>query len=141
MTGDGLLLHATCVAVEGRGVLICGPSGAGKSALGVQLMALGARLVADDQVALSRRDGALWAACPPAIRGMIEARGVGLLNADPLDGAEVVLAVDMAERERMRLPPRRGVIYLGRTVDLVLGQETPHFPAAVMLYLRAGRRE
>ena len=141
MTGDGLLLHATCVAVEGRGVLITGPSGAGKSALALQLLALGARLVADDRVALSPRDGALWAACPPAIRGMIEARGVGLLNADPLDGAEVVLAVDMAERETMRLPPRRGVTYLGRTVDLVLGQETPHFPAAVMLYLRAGRRE
>ena len=95
MTDDGLLLHATCVAVEGRGVLICGPSGAGKSALGLQLMALGARLVADDQVALSRRDGALWAACPPTIRGMIEARGVGLLNADPVEGAEVVLAVDL----------------------------------------------
>ncbi|MEZ5753878.1 MAG: serine kinase [Paracoccaceae bacterium] len=141
MTGEGLLLHATCVAVEGRGVLITGPSGAGKSALALQLLALGARLVADDRVALSLRDGALWAACPPAIRGMIEARGVGLLNADPLDGAEVVLAVDMGERDATRLPPRRGVTYLGRTVDLVSGQETPHFPAAVMLYLRAGRRE
>lgn len=138
---DGLLLHATCVAVEGRGLLITGPSGAGKSALALQMMAFGARLVADDRVALSRRDGALWADCPPAIRGMIEARGVGLLNADPLPGAEVVLAVDLGQVEEMRLPPRREVIYLGQRVDLVLGQQTPHFPASLLLYLRAGRRE
>jgi HPr kinase/phosphorylase len=137
----GLLLHATCVAVEGRGILITGPSGAGKSALALQLMALGARLVADDQVALSLRDGALWATCPPTIRGMIEARGVGLLNADPVEGAEVVLAVDLGQGETMRLPPRREVTYLGRVVDLVLGQQTPHFPAALLLYVRAGRRE
>ncbi len=141
MTGDGLLLHATCVVVEGRGILITGPSGAGKSALALQLMALGARLVADDQVALSLRDGALWAACPPTIRGMIEARGMGLLNADPVEGAEVVLAVDLGQEETMRLPPRREVSYLGRTVDLVLGSQTPHFPAALLLYVRAGRRE
>ena len=141
MTGDGLLLHATCVAVDGRGILIIGPSGAGKSALGLQLIALGARLVADDQVALSLRDGALWAACPPTIRGMIEARGVGLLNADPVEGAEVVLAVDLEQTEAMRLPPRRKVSYLGRTVDLVLGQVGPHFPASLLLYVTAGRRE
>ncbi len=140
MSGDHLL-HATCVAVEGRGILITGPSGAGKSALGLQLMALGARLVADDQVALSLRDGALWAACPPTIRGMIEARGVGILNAEPDEGAKVALVVDLGEAETMRLPLRRRVSYLGRTVDLVLGQNAPHFPASLMLYVRAGRRE
>ena len=109
--------------------------------MALQLMALGARLVADDRVALSCRDGALWAACPTAIAGMIEARGVGLLNADPLPGAEVVLAVDLGQQETMRLPPRREVTYLGQRVDLVLGQDTPHFPASLLLYLRAGRRE
>lgn len=137
----GLTLHATCVAVEGRGVLITGPSGSGKSGLALTLMAHGARLVADDQVTLSVAEGALWATCPPAIRGMIEARGIGLLAADPVETAEVVLVVDLGTPEAERLPPRREVTYLGRTVALVRGGEGPHFPAALLHYVRAGRRE
>ena len=46
----GVNLHASCIAVHGRGVLILGPSGAGKSSLALQLMALGADLVADDMI-------------------------------------------------------------------------------------------
>lgn len=140
MTG-GLTLHATCVALEGRGVLITGPSGAGKSGLALALMAHGARLVADDRVTLSVRDGALLATCPPAIRGMIEARGIGLLGADPLDEVEVGLVVDLELPETERLPPRRVVTYLGRTVALVRGSAGPHFPAALLHYVRAGRKE
>lgn len=143
MTGDpdSLTLHATCVAVDGRGLLITGPSGAGKSALALALMAHGARLVADDQVTLSTRDTALVATCPPPLRGMIEARGLGLLHADALDETVVMVAVDLARTEDMRLPPQRDVTYLGRTVALVRGQSAPHFPAALLHYVRAGRKE
>lgn len=136
-----MTLHATCVAVEGRGCLITGPSGSGKSGLALQMMALGARLVADDRVTLSLRDGALWATCPAPIRGMIEARGLGLLHAEALEGVEPVLTVDLSRTETERLPPQREVDYLGRSVALVLGSAAPHFPASLLLYLRAGRRE
>lgn len=138
---ETLTLHATCVAVEGRGCLITGPSGSGKSALALQMMALGAQLVADDRVILTLQNSALWATCPAPLRGMIEARGLGLLNADPLDSAAIALAVDLSQSEPDRLPPQREVVYLGRTVALVLGSDRPHFPAALMLYLRSGRRE
>ena len=138
---ESLTLHATCVVVEGCGVLITGPSGAGKSGLALALMAHGARLVADDRVTLSVREGALWATCPTAIRGMIEARGLGLLGAEPLEEAEVGLVVDLGMPETERLPPRRVVTYLGRTVALVRGGAWPHFPAALLHYVRAGRKE
>lgn len=139
MTAPDLILHAGCVALDGRGLLIIGPSGSGKSSLALSLMALGADLVSDDRTILTLRGGELHAQCPPALRGMIEARGLGILNARPLDGAKVVLAVDMGVTETERLPPHRYVTYLGRTVALVHAQQTAHFPAALLAYLKGGR--
>lgn len=133
-------LHASCVAVGRRGVVILGPSGSGKSGLALSLMALGAVLVADDRTDLCLRDGAVVARCPAPLRGMIEARGVGLLNAPTLDEAEVVLVIDLATPETDRLPPRRSISLLGVACDLVLGSPLAHFPAAVLCYLTHGRR-
>ena len=45
-----LLVHGTCVDLDGRGILLRGPSGSGKSDLALRLIDSGARLVADDQV-------------------------------------------------------------------------------------------
>ena len=134
-----LTLHATTVAVEGRGILITGPAGAGKSSLALALMALGARLVADDRTILTTEGAALVATCPPSLHGMIEARGIGILRADAVDRAVVTVAVDMGQTETERLPEHRDVTYLGRMVPLVLGQRLPHFPSALLHYVRAGR--
>ena len=43
-------LHATCVSINGKGVLLLGPSSSGKSDLGLRLVDGGAQLVADDRV-------------------------------------------------------------------------------------------
>jgi HPr kinase/phosphorylase len=136
---DRLILHATCIAVDGRGLLIMGPSGSGKSALALQLIAYGAQLVADDRTEITRQGEALIATCPAAIRGRIEARGVGILSARAVASARLTLAVDLAQVESHRLPPRRSVSVLGTTLDLVLGSRDCHFPAAVMCYLKGGR--
>ena len=78
-------LHASAVALTpAAGVLILGPSGVGKSSLALRLMALGARLVADDGVALTVQAGALIARAPAPIAGLIEARGAGILHAEAL---------------------------------------------------------
>ena len=132
-------LHATAVALDAaRGVLILGRSGAGKSALGLELMALGAQLVSDDRVDVARRDGALWASAPAAIRGRIEARGIGLLEAPPLDTARLVLVVDLDRPEPDRLPPHRVTEILDISLPLVFSAQGCS-PAAILQYLK-GRR-
>ena len=135
-----VLMHATCVAVSGRGVLILGPAGAGKSALGLDLIALGAELVADDQTELTLLGSRVIARCPPPLRGLIEARGVGILTAPPLAEAEITLVVDLAQPEPDRLPPLRKTLLLGLPVDLVLGQGNAHLPSSVLRYLSGARQ-
>ena len=48
-------MHATCVDINGSGVLIVGRSGSGKSSLAINLLALGSTLVADDQCELVKK--------------------------------------------------------------------------------------
>lgn len=138
--GTAQVLHASCVAVDGRGLLVLGPSGAGKSSLCLALLALGARLVSDDRTGVAPRDGALIARCPaPAQRGLIEARGLGLLHAPVSDAVPLALVVDLAREETDRLPPPRRITIAGIDLPLVLRAQNDHFPSALMLYLRHGR--
>lgn len=146
MSGDSpgpvpALIHATTVALNGRGLMIMGPSGAGKSVLALRMMALGAALVADDQTLLVPVEGQLIARCPPALSGMIEARGIGLLRADPAGPVALAHVVDLAQTETERLPPLRQVSICGTAIDLVLGQQADHFPSMLIQLLRTGRAE
>ncbi|MDR0810582.1 MAG: serine kinase [Gemmobacter sp.] len=133
-------LHASCIALAGRGLLILGPSGAGKSVLALELMAFGCALVADDRVDLRRDGDRLVASAPPQLSGLIEARHVGLLQADALASVPLVLAVDLARREVERLPHIRQFDLLGCHLDLVLGAGNPHLSPALLQYLRGGRQ-
>lgn len=141
MTPESQVLHATCVAVQGRGLLVLGPSGSGKSSLAIRLLALGALLVSDDRTRVEATGGRLMASCPSAaISGLIEARGVGLLQAPVAESVEVALVVDLGQPEDQRLPPFRRVTILGCELPLVLRVQNDHFPDALMLYLRHGRQ-
>ena len=132
-------VHATCVAFAKCGLLIIGPTGSGKSTLGLALMALGAKLVSDDRTMVTNKAGKLIARCPPAIRGLIEARGLGLIRAQTIASAQIALVVDLGQTETHRLPPHRNTTLCGVTCDLVLGQQTPHFPSFLLAYMMGGR--
>ena len=140
--GNSTILHASCVAAYGRALLILGPSGAGKSALALQLMALGAELVSDDRTEVRATPDGLIARCPSdTIRGLVEARGIGLLRAAPLDQAPVSLVADLSQDEDQRLPPRRQITILQYALPLVRQVRDTHFTAALMLYLQHGRQD
>jgi serine kinase of HPr protein (carbohydrate metabolism regulator) len=76
------LVHATCVVIDGRGILLRGPSGAGKSDLALRLIEAGAGLVADDQVHLEAQQGRVIASAPQSLYGLIEVRGLGPVRLD-----------------------------------------------------------
>jgi len=132
--------HATAVAVGHRAVLLTGASGSGKSGLALEMMARGAALVADDQVILTRDDDAITLTCPPPLRGMIEARGVGILHAEPCAEAQLALVVDMDQTETDRMPPARMIDMLGVSIKLLHNVASQHFPAAIIQYLKTADR-
>ena len=138
-SSEDITLHATTVALDGRALLIRGASGSGKSALALMLMAWGAGLVADDRTRVLRRENALWAECPPTIRGRIEARGLGILSAAPVPAARLAAVVDLDEAETERLPPFRTVTLLGLPLPLILRSDGLSFPAGLLQYLKGER--
>jgi len=142
MGGSGdLCLHASCVALDGRGLLISGGSGSGKSTLALGLMALGATLVADDRVMLTLEKGGLIARPPVALVGLIEARGLGILRAERCQRVEICAVVDMDKPETERLPPIRRIKILGQAVTLLHRVDAAHFAPALLQYLKRGRQD
>lgn len=96
MTADGIVRrHATAIELRSgenaAGILIIGPSGSGKSSLALRMIdqpgfgmtpaePVSARLVSDDQVVLTRRGDGVVMTSPPAIAGLVEVRGVGIIR-------------------------------------------------------------
>jgi serine kinase of HPr protein (carbohydrate metabolism regulator) len=111
-------VHAGCVAIMGRGVLIAGASGRGKSDLALRLIDRGARLISDDYSLLRVDGGRLVASAPPTIAGRIEVRGVGVVSIETLWEAPVCLLVDV-DRAPERLPDPRTVSFLGLDLPAV----------------------
>ena len=137
------LIHATCVAVSGRGVLLRGPAGSGKSDLALRLIDGGAALVADDQVALTARDGRLFARPPETIAGNIEARGIGVMTLPHDAEAPVALVIDLVAPDQVeRMPDPARCRYLGIELPLVaLAPFEASAPAKVRLAVGAARRD
>jgi HPr kinase/phosphorylase len=134
------LTHASCVAFDAAGILIIGKAGSGKSSVALEMLALGAVLVADDQVEIYADATGPGACAPAVLQGLIEARKVGLLKADFAARSVIRLVIDLDQDEPDRLPPRRTIRLGGQKVDLILGRNTPNLAIAAKLYVLNGRR-
>lgn len=106
-------IHASCIVLAASarafrappdaGVLLLGRSGSGKSDLALRLIARGAKLVSDDRTELYRERGALFARAPARIRGLIEARNLGIVSLPSAAKARIALAVSL-DGSRVRHP-------------------------------------
>jgi serine kinase of HPr protein (carbohydrate metabolism regulator) len=87
-----------------RGVLIEGASGTGKSDLAIRALDAGFRLVADDRVVLWVSGGRLFGRAPDALQGLMEMRGLDVVDAPAVPLAEVVLVARCGAPERIPEP-------------------------------------
>jgi len=97
------------LAFNGSGVLLRGPPGSGKSDLALRALSDGARLVADDQVVLTRKGSKLVASAPSSLQGLIEIRGLGIMRVEADAESELALVVDLTDKgviERIPEPAR-----------------------------------
>ena len=99
-------IHASCVAIGSRGVLLLGSSGAGKSDLALRLIDEGAKLVADDRTILFVSGRALHAKAPASIKGLLEIRGLGIVEVPVRTTVKIALVVRLG-KEGARLPEPR----------------------------------
>lgn len=110
--------HASCVAFDGRAVMITGHSGSGKSDLAIRLIDRGWSLVADDYVMLVPVNGRLMATAPANIAGRIEIRDVGLIEIPFISGVPVCLAIQL-DGTPERLPEPRNIAIEGIDIPLL----------------------
>lgn len=98
-------IHATSVAVHGRGVCLLGPPGSGKSDLGLRLIDGGAVLISDDQTEVIQGPDGPMLSPPMDIAGQIEVRGVGILRMPYRRNVRAMLAVSLVPSTEVdRLP-------------------------------------
>ncbi len=123
--------------------MITGAAGVGKTTLALEMIALGAELVADDRVSVSPDGiwpggaGRLWLSAPPTIAGLIEIRGFGLVRLAARPRAALKLIADLDHGESVRLPPRRQLLLSGIACPVILCKGRPGLAAALTCLLRA----
>jgi HPr kinase/phosphorylase len=141
MTSLPATVHASAVLVGCRAVLIRGPSGSGKSQLALALIETArtgslpfARLVGDDRIHLKVAHGRLLVQAAEALMGLVEARGLGLMQIRYEASAVIGLVVDLAATDAERLPEaagRRTEIQGVGLSRLAVALGTPALPAVL----------
>ena len=84
-------VHGEMLNIYGKGVLVIGKSGIGKSELALDLISRGHMLVADDLVELSRVNNYIKCSAPENIKGMLEVRGIGIIDVKRIYGGYTFL--------------------------------------------------
>ena len=113
-------IHATCVVIKGRGVLLRGEPGSGKSDLALRLIEDGAGLVSDDYTEIHKDGHELVGHAPDPIEGLMELRGIGIVQMPFAKDAVIHAIIDLVPLSDIdRLPDSE--------TETLLGVELPRF--------------
>jgi len=137
MTGPDVEIHASAVAVAGRGLLITGASGTGKTTLALEMIAFGATLVGDDRIRIQARGDQLMLSAAPSLAGLAEVRGFGLARFEASPPVPLALIADLDQSEPERLPPVRSQTLSGIACRVILCKGKPGLAAILTCLLRA----
>ncbi|UTW55232.1 HPr kinase/phosphorylase [Kordiimonas sp. SCSIO 12610] len=98
-------IYGTALKYGDKGILLRGPSGSGKSDLALRLIDRGAVLVSDDQVIITQAESKLRMSAPDQLKGLLEVRGVGIVQVPCAASQRLDLVVDLIPRDQVeRLP-------------------------------------
>ena len=112
-------LHASCVASDGRAVLIAGPSGSGKSDLALRLLDRGFVLVSDDRTIVRKEGTKVLASAPQTIKGKLEIRGVGIVDMETASDVPLALVVELTSDIQRMPDDSRERLILGSGIPLI----------------------
>ena len=131
-------IHASCVCIKNKGILIIGPSGSGKSDLTLRLIAeFGAKLVADDRVNIKASQDKLIASAPKILRGLLEVRGIGIIKIKNKLSTKIDLVIDLISTKSERLPENQNYNICDINIPLYrLNAFESSTPAKVLAALR-----
>ena len=125
-----MFVHGTAVKINNKGVLLRGKSGSGKSDLALILIERGGILISDDQVLLTETDGMLVMCPPTSLAGLLEVRGVGIVQMPYEGGVNLDLIVDLRSRTDIERLPEKQVeeyhsIQIPKIILHAFDQSTP----------------
>lgn len=135
---DSFSRQSTCVAIDGRGILIEGAPGTGKSGLALALIDRGAELIGDDSVLLEVVDGKLIAHPHPNTRGLVEVRNLGLLQFPCRESAPLALVLSL-DADAPRYIESAETIQIGGVVLPFLRIYPDAAPPAIKAHLALSR--
>lgn len=133
-------LHGGLLSIYGKGVFIRGESGMGKSEIALELVKRGHVLVADDRVDCYRIHNKIVGRAPELLAGMLEIRGIGIIDVSRMFGVSSVLASAEVQFEVVLVPWEKGVPFdrIGiedKKYDCILGVDIPK----IIVPVREGR--
>ena len=123
-------VHGTLMDVYGIGLLFTGRPGIGKSEVGLDLIEIGHRLVADDIVHVVRKlRGTIVGTSNDLTRSLLEIRGVGIVDVQQMFGIRAVrlqkrieIEVQLVDWDEHRQLDRTG---LGEEISTILDVDIP----------------